>query len=48
MAKVKSLSQLAYEAYYGPMFDYKHTSDEKKRRFAKVARVVAKASRTRK
>jgi len=42
---MKPLAQIAYEAYYGPMFNYTHTSADKKRRFAKVARAVAKAAR---
>ena len=46
--KPKPLGQVAYEAYYGPMFTYAHTTSDKRRRFAKVARAVLKAGRKKK
>lgn len=44
---MKPIAQIAYEAYYGPLFKYAHTDADKKRRFGKVARAVAKAARRR-
>lgn len=39
---------IAYTAYYGKLFDWRHASADKKRRFAKVARAVVKAGRKKK
>jgi len=46
--KPKPLGQVAYEAYFSPLFDYRLLSPDKRLRWAKVARAVLKAGRKRK